>query len=268
MKRNLVLATCVATTLVASGCASMTEEQKRSFGQMTGAITGAAIAVAATKGVDNDLLRGALIIAGASAGAYIGDQFAKMLSERDQQRLYEAQQRVALTDKPVEFTGDDGVEVKVSVVADKPATVEQRVVEVQVLKDRIDKTPPLQLVNTPHSATSNLNLRGGPGTDYRVVGSVPANQVVKVIGQVKGEPWYLVSQSDNGVATGYASSKYLIRTDKAVDTIDVGAQEVASLQVDAASVCKTVRQEANSKGQVVTQDIRICQQGNGSWKMA
>ncbi len=268
MKRNLVLATCVAATLAASGCASMTEEQKGKFGKVIGAVVSTGLALEATKGVDNAFLRTALVITAAIAGAYIGDQFAKMLSERDQQRLYEAQQQVAFTDKPVEFTGDDGVEVKVSVVADKPATIEQRVVEVQVLKDRIDKTPPLQMVGASHSATSNLNLRGGPGTDYRVVGSVPANQVVRVIGQVKGEPWYLVSQSENGPATGYASSKYLVRTDKAVDTIEVGTQEVASLQVDAASVCKTVRQEVNSKGQVVTQDLRLCQQGDGSWKMA
>ena len=42
------------------------------------------IAEKLSEDMDNDALRAAAILAGAAAGAYTGDQFAKVLSRRDQ----------------------------------------------------------------------------------------------------------------------------------------------------------------------------------------
>jgi len=265
---NALIPTLVVSGVILSGCAAMSEQQRTTMARITGGVAGAVLGSAAAKHIDNDYLRTGVILAGAAAGAYIGDQFAKVLNERDRQQLFNAQQRAAASGRPASFTGDDGVRGRVSVVESKPQVKQQQVVEVKVLKDKVEQTPALDLVGAPYSPKSNLNMRGGPGQDYRIVGSIPAGTVVQVIGQVQGKPWYLVSQAADGTASGYSSSTNLYPSDKRVDVVDTGTQSVASVQVEAIRICKTVHQEVTTKDGTINDDIRVCQQGDGTWKIA
>ena len=79
LKRKALVSGVVAVSLTLGGCASMTEEQKASWGKVAGAVGGGVIAEKLSEDMDNDALRAAAILAGAAAGAYIGDQFAKVL---------------------------------------------------------------------------------------------------------------------------------------------------------------------------------------------
>ncbi len=54
------------------------------------------------------------------------------------------------------------------------------------------------------TVTNDLNLRSGPGTGYRVVGTMPAGAYVDVLGCSGG--WCRVNW---GGAVGYASASYL-----------------------------------------------------------
>lgn len=56
-----------------------------------------------------------------------------------------------------------------------------------------------------------INVRGGPGTTFDVVGSLAPNERIKAIAKVKGSDWYLVGRGD--VAIGYVSSSLLQRAD-------------------------------------------------------
>ena len=71
-------------------------------------------------------------------------------------------------------------------------------VAVPVLKDRVQQVPPLELIGEPYRATADANVRGGPGTDYVVVGNLSRSETVTVAGKVEGRPWYMISQGGAG----------------------------------------------------------------------
>ncbi|MCL2717555.1 MAG: SH3 domain-containing protein [Lachnospiraceae bacterium] len=55
-------------------------------------------------------------------------------------------------------------------------------------------------------ATSAVNLRAGPGTDFERVGSLSANQEVRVIGQSISSSWYKIEHGDGAA---FVSSSFL-----------------------------------------------------------
>lgn len=59
----------------------------------------------------------------------------------------------------------------------------------------------------PAAATTALNVRGGPGTQYGVVGVLQSNQVVEVV-ECRSSGWCLVEDRNT---RGWASSNYLRR---------------------------------------------------------
>ena len=61
---------------------------------------------------------------------------------------------------------------------------------------------------TVNTASSNLNVRSGAGTSYKVTGSLAKGKIVVVLSESNG--WSRVLY--NGVKTGYVSSQYLSKT--------------------------------------------------------
>src|ERR1051325_11264527 len=59
------------------------------------------------------------------------------------------------------------------------------------------------------SAMTAMNVRSGPGPQYPVVGAVPANGKVTIIGCIQGSMW---CQIDIGGKKAWAYSKYLTAT--------------------------------------------------------
>ena len=76
------------------------------------------------------------------------------------------------------------------------------------------------------TATTDLNIRSGPGPQYEVIGSIGASQAATVNGCLEGSKWCEVSH--NGV-TGWSYSEYLtgefggerVVISAAPDTVDV-----------------------------------------------
>jgi uncharacterized protein YraI len=66
------------------------------------------------------------------------------------------------------------------------------------------------------TTTSNLNIRSGPGTTYRVIGVIPAGETITVIDCPSGSSWCSV---DFGGKEGWSSAIYLtgLSTGQAVD---------------------------------------------------
>ena len=269
MTHRKLISMVVSLALVLGGCAAMTEEQKAALGKVVDAVGGGVVAEKLTDHIDNDAVRAAAILAGAAAGAYIGDQFAKALSKRDQEKLFVAQQQAAGSGKPVTFSGEDGVTGRVSVVNDKPVETEQKTVQVKVLKDKVEQTPPLNLVGAAYSPKSVINVRSGPGTDYKPVAKLAAGESVQVIGEaLPDKKWYLISQLPDGTAGGYVYSSLMSPSSEPVNYVQTSAESVSEVNVQANGVCKTVRQEVTTADGTIAEDIRVCQQGNGTWKLA
>lgn len=269
MKRKKVMSVVLSLSLVLGGCAAMTEEQKATFGKVIGAVGGGVVAEKLTDHIDNDAVRAAAILAGAAAGAYIGDQFAKALSKRDQEKLFSAQQQAAGSGKTTTFTGEDGVTGRVSVVSDKPVQQEEKTVKVKVLKDKVEQTPPLNLVGAAYSPKSTVNVRSGPGTDYKTVTQLSGGQAVQVIGEaLPDKKWYLISQLPDGTAGGYVYSSLMSPSSQPVAYAQTSSQPVSEVNVQASAVCKTVRQEVTTADGTISEDLRVCQQGDGTWKLA
>lgn len=268
MKIKKALCLILSTAVLISGCV-ITEEQKSNISKFVGGIGGGVIAAKLAENVNSPLGRAALIMAGAAAGAYIGDQFAQALSENDQRKLFTAQQQAAATGRPVAFTGEEGVNGKVSVVKTEPYAKQDKKVIVKVLKDRVEKTPPLKLVGAPYSPKSRVNVRSGPGTNYKTVSKISGGESVQVIGEaLPGKKWYLISQLPDGTAGGYVYSSLMHPSSQPITYMQAVAENVSEVNVPASGVCKTVRQEVTTSEGVLKEDIRVCQQGDGTWRLA
>ena len=133
----------------------------------------------------------------------------------------------------------------------------------EVLKDKVEQVPPLEMKGTNFTAIKSSNIRGGPGTDYKVVGKLPAGNVVMVVGKVKGSDWYMISQGD--VATGFVSAGLLEETPTAtVTSADQPDGDVETVQATADQTCKTVEQSVTQDdGTTKTEVIKACQGPNG-----
>lgn len=267
MHKLHILNLTLVTSIGLAGCAGMSED-----GAAAGRLLGGALGVVVADTATEDSPEGVRMLArlaGAAAGAYIGDQFVKALSKRDQQKLYEAQQEAAATGKEVSFSGEEpGVSGRVSVIEEEREP-QAKEVEVRYLKERIDHIPPLDLVGAPYrSKDGTVNVRGGPGTDYQQVTRIESRQTVQAIGRVKGKDWLLISQAEDGTAGGFVYGPLMEPTTHRVDYVAQSASAVAEQSVPASGVCKTVRQEVTTAEGSISEDIRVCQQGDGTWKLA
>ena len=80
--------------------------------------------------------------------------------------------------------------------------------------------------------------------------------------------WFLISQLPDGTASGYVYSPLMHPSNEPVNYTQTSTSSVSEVNVQASGVCKTVRQEVTTSKGVLTEDIRVCQQGNGIWKLA
>lgn len=251
----------VAAGLVLTGCKS-TEMTKVLAGG-----SGGLLAAVACSGVKNKAAYAACIAGGVGIGYMIGSRIAEALEEQDRQRLLAAQEQALATNQPASFSNPDtGVTGRVTVLSEAPP---QRVDKpVKVLKDRVTTVPPLDLINASYQATANANLRGGPGTDYQIVGKLTKGETVQVLGRVKGQDWYLLGHGD--VGTGYVFHNLLRPTgaDSAVPAMAPPAGQVGEVMVAAELPCRRVRQEVTVHDRNLSEDVTVCQQGDGSWRIA
>jgi surface antigen len=263
MNRKIIAAMIVAASLPIAGCETMDGVSKEKFGAATGAIAGALIGKKV--GGENEQLGTAL---GAVAGAYIGQTIGRMLDEQDRQRLAQSTYNTLQTGQPQSWHNPEtGVRATTTV---KQSTTQQQQVQVKVLKDKVKTVPPMEFVGEEYSANKNVNVRGGPGTDYVVVDKLTAGEHINVVGKVAGKPWYMISRG--GVGSGFVYTSLLATVPVENWTVAQSEAPVATTNVQTAAVnatrdCRVVSQEVTlGNGQTATEDVTACRGPNG-WEI-
>lgn len=259
-QRKALLSGVVMGSMLLATAACQTTKQD------VGTVIGGVLGAAAGSQIGDGGGRVVAVIVGAAAGAWIGNQIGQYLDEEDQKRLAEATQTTAVSGQPISWTNPDtGVSGTTRVVKEETRSEN---VAVPVLKERVTELPPFEYIGERYSVASASNVRGGPGTDYKVVDSLNAGQTVDVIGEVEGKPWYLVGE--NGVGNGFVFNKLLKPTGQASTVLvndDATGPGVSSQQTVAQRNCRTIEQVVVLQdGAEQVEKVTACQGSNG-WEI-
>jgi uncharacterized protein YgiM (DUF1202 family) len=261
-KKNLAVAT-LSVALLAS-CADTNQFSKTQIGAALGTLAGAAAGAAASgKG---DKTKGVLI--GAMLGGLAGGAVGNMLDERDRARLAQSTEEAIVTGRNQAWSNpDSGVQAR-TVVREAPPQREQR--EIRVLKDKVQQVPPLEFIGEDYVAAGKVNVRGGPGTDYKVVGDLQRGESTRVVGKVIGANWYMISEGD--AASGFVSADLLRPGGKATVAEAKPAAaapegEVTQASVSTTATCRVVTQQVTLRnGETANQDVKACR-GPRGWEI-
>lgn len=218
--------------------------------------------------------QGAII--GTLIGGFVGRTLGRYLAEQDRRHLANATSRTASTGKAQSWSNPETkVSGKTAVVK---TTTKKKTVRVPVLKDRIAQVPPLDMNKSgTYRAQSTVNVRGGPGTDYKQVGRISAGESVSVIGKVDGKTWYLIE--DDGVGSGFVYANALRRqsassaskSTKTMPKMALGSKlplftssDVKQTTVTSTTRCRTIQQTVKlADGSTKQDDITACEGPNG-----
>ncbi|MCY1279693.1 hypothetical protein D9M68_652920 [compost metagenome] len=269
MKKQLFIV--LAVTVPIGGCESLSSHYE-AIGCGVGAAAGGLFANYMTRDKSQQtrvLATTSGVVLGGAAGCLAGRQ----LDEWTQRQLEVQTRQVLQSSTPnsppsVVTNPSTGTQVKVEVVEQKTAT---STVVVPTLKDRVDVVPPFEVINESYRVASDaLNVRTGPGLDYRT--SPPAlkrGTEVLVIGKVIDKPdWMVVGQ--NGAISGYAYSGLLSRVGNAPAEVATAAKapgaNTETTTVAVTAPCKKVKQSVTfSDGKTGDQEATLCQQPDGTW---
>lgn len=196
--------------------------------------------------------------------AWTGSEIGKQLDERDRMAAEQATEEALNTGREKRWTnsesGNSGY-VQVGAV-----TTELTRTHFTVLKGRVSQISPLTLIGKDYEARTGSRIRSGPGTEYKIVGSLGTGDVVRVVGGIDNKPWYLISQ--DGVGTGFVHMKLLQPTQRPAST-SRPAGEVVNASFESEQVCRTTEQSIGlADGRTETKSVKACKQQDGSWKAA
>jgi len=257
MGRSLRWTLVLLVSLSLTGCANM-PVSKQLLGTAGGAGVGGLIGGFASDG--NVFAIGAGIL----VGGFVGNRIGKYLDDRDKEMLAQSTSE-AFSDGESQTFANDETGVSGEVIVESSEELDDSG-EIDVLKDRVETIPPLELVGEPYRAKKQINVRGGPGTDYAVVGNLPGGDAVNVVGRVKGANWFMISEG--GAGSGYVYSQLLKRDLEAA--ADVAQQpkakksDVAKADYEYSTQCRTVIQKVTKPdGEVVQERIKACRSDQG-----
>jgi len=260
-RNNLVLSVCFCIGLTACDTSAIKENTKEISTVIGGAVGGV---IGSKIGKGNG--RTAAIIGGTLLGAYLGSELGKYLEEQDQKAHLKTTKKALSTGKTQSWTNPDTkTSGKSRIVSTK---TKKEPVKVAVLKKKIKKVPPLEIIGETYSAKKKSNLRGGPGTDYEIVGGLPKGENVNVVGKVKEKDWYLVSY--DGVGTGFVYSPLLISAPTEIPSSSgttIAKEDISEQEVATNRKCRTVEQSVSlADGSSHQETIQACQGPNG-WEV-
>jgi uncharacterized protein YgiM (DUF1202 family) len=207
--------------------------------------------------------------AGALAGFFVGGVLGERLDTSDKEALSRTTATALDTgDVQTWRNPDTGVSSRVSV---EDTRVERRPLESEGLRGKLRETPPLEMVNAFYLADKDSNVRGGPGTEYDVMGRVRTGERVAVVGKVKSEDWYLIS--DDGLGSGFVYAPLLRRDPQQprdASAVRVVAGQGAAGNSDRVAreerTCSLVTQQVTLRdGTIETNRLTACRQPDGTW---
>ena len=279
------MGTLIACAMLTS-CASMemSEEDKARLGGALGAIAGALIANEA--GASD----WQVILAGVAAG-YAGYRIGKHLGRNDQADLQAHTASALASAQDGETVEWSSTESGAKATITTTNTREERK-EIDILRDRRVASPPaLDIIGKPYASVgSSVNLRAGPSTSTRVVGSLDKGEIVHAIGKVQGAPWVAIGK--NNIAMGYVHESLVAEHDESavqqqatltstfelddVDMEEVNREARATFEIDdlvtvgdtveITTDCRTVKLDIVVDAKTETDSLDACRGPNGAWQ--
>ncbi len=261
--RRTTIVVSMAVALGVAGCAENGQIDKTRMGVAIGAVAGAALGA---KAAGHNKALGAVL--GGLVGGLVGGKIGAMLDEHDRARLAQSTEATIRTGQSQTWTNPD-TGVTASTVVREEVAAAPKPVQIPILKDKVQKLPPLELIGEDYIATGSANVRGGPGTDYVVVDRLGKAQTTRVVGKVVDADWYLVSKND--VGSGFVSGSLLRPAPASAPTAPAAQPRqpsagVAEVSVAATSTCRVVTQEVSKAGETTSQDVKACRGPNG-WEI-
>lgn len=197
---------------------------------------------------------------GTLAGYWLGGEIGRRLTREDQAGIAYSTQRALETGRPQTWHNPDtGVATRVSV---QKIPVE----EVRPGLPPLDEAPALKLINEFYTANANVNVRGGPSTDYAVLYVVHQGERVPVLGRVAGSKWLMIARQ--GAGSGFVYGPLFTPTgesDNAVRAL-MDTDETFAISGARSRECRRITQEVSIPG-VPTRShaFKVCRQPGGTW---
>lgn len=229
---------------------------KEEIGKLLGAAAGALLGTQIGKGKR----RLAAVAIGTLAGYWVGGKIGERLSQRDQAGIAYTTHQALETDQTQTWRNPDtGVATRVSV---RDAGYSGHSAGLAPL----GQAPTLELINRFYIAEANINVRGGPGTEYVILYRLAQGQRVPVVGRVAGTEWLMIAE--NGVGNGFLYEPLLTPSEESDNAIrDVMHTGETFATYDAESrECRIITQEVIlPDGTENTHEFTACRQPDGTW---
>ena len=257
--KKIYLAVAIILIVTVFGC-QHSNLSKSSVGTGVGAVLG---------GIGGKILgdgKNEVALIGAVASGWIGNRIGQYLDDQDKQKLSQSSQEAITTGETQTWKNPETKNSGQVAVVDERK--EETDIKVRVLKDRVEKVPPLEMVGQRYILTSDSNLRGGPSKDYKVLTVLESGTVVDTIGKVQDKPWMMIGQ--NQVGNGFIHTSLIEEAptdaEPSEELVQQGESqgEIAEESVSVSRTCRTVRQTVTLEdGTTQEEEITACQGPNG-----
>ncbi|MDH3376651.1 MAG: hypothetical protein OEQ39_06730 [Gammaproteobacteria bacterium] len=211
----------------------------------------------------------AAVAAGTLAGYWIGGNVGRRLNQSDRRGIQSTTETALRSGRSQSWRNPDtGVVTRVSV---QDRYTKPRYGGQKGLRAPLRQAPPIEVINDYYTAQTSSNVRGGPGTDFAIVGKLGQGEPAPVVGKVVGKPWYMVAEG--GVGYGFVYAPLMVRSnrDTVVDNAlrTDAAQRVARAPEPLQRNCSRLTQEIIlPDGTREQKNIHACQRANGTWEAA
>lgn len=201
----------------------------------------------------------------AVAAGFVGKELGRYLDEQDEARMAQSTIKTLSTGQTSSWRNPENKTTGQTRVVSTQTKAEP--VKVKVLKKKVKKVPPLDIIAKNYRAKSNSNVRGGPSTDYETVGKLAANDIVNVVGKVKGQNWLLISEE--GIGSGFVYESLMELAPEALEVAGetiASNEDVAEYEIAPTQECRTVEQSVSlPDGSIHSETIKACKGATG-WK--
>jgi surface antigen len=234
---------------------------KENIGRAVGAATGALLG-SRIGGGSGKL---AAVAIGTLAGYWVGGAVGRRLSQNDRAGIAHTTQSALNTGRTQTWRNpDSGVYTRVSVGEAQPYAGRGA-----GAGPKLGEAPPLELVNAYYTADANVNVRGGPGTEFAILHTLPRGSHVPVIGKVEGTDWYMIAEG--GVGSGFLYGPIMSASEGQPESQNaireaMSREEAPQRYIASTQECRQITQEVVLRnGQKSTHRFTACRQPDGSW---
>jgi surface antigen len=261
--RNKFLAVTALSVTVAAAPAAAQEGlwTKENIGKAVGAAAGALLG--SRIGAGSGKL--AAVAIGTLAGYWIGGEVGRRLSQNDRAGIAHTTQSALDTGQTQTWRNpNSGVYTKVSVDEAGPYSG-----SASPQGPALEELQPLELVNAYYTAETNVNVRGGPATEYPILHRLRRGERFAVIGKVEGADWFMIAEGGTGSGFLYAPmaspSDSQPENGNAIRDAMMLGEQPQRYTADTRE-CRRITQEVVLRsGQKSVHHFTACRQPDGSW---